>query len=68
MFNNCFTTGDQLVEDTLLQDGSEVFRVGGGKSVQIESSSHGDTHSTLLILRSSEGKIHIIITLLNKAQ
>ena len=45
-----------MVVDTLLQDGSEVFRVGGGKSVQIGSSnSHDDTHSILLILRNSEG-------------
>ena len=40
--------------DMLLQDGSEVFRMTGGKSVQIGSSSD-DAHSMLLILRTSEG-------------
>ena len=47
------------MEDILLQDGSEVFRVGGGKSVQIaqSNSSHTDAHSLLLILRNSEGMV-----------
>ena len=47
--------------DTLLQDGSEVFRTAGGKSVQIGSSSHEDAHSMLLILRTSEGTIFAVI-------
>ena len=38
--------------DTVLQDGSQVFRVGGGKSVLIESNSH---NSVLLIPHSNEG-------------
>ena len=47
--------GDQVVVDTLLQDGNEVFRVSGGSSVLIGSNSHDDTSSLLLIPRSSEG-------------
>ena len=47
------------MEDVLLQDGSEVFRVGGGKSVQIaqNNSSHNDAHSVLLILRNVKGTV-----------
>ena len=47
--------GDQVVVDTLLQDGNEVFRVSGGSSVLIGNNSHDDTSSLLLIPRSSEG-------------
>ena len=52
------------MEDILLQDGSEVFKVGGGKSVQIGNNSHDDTHSLLLILRDSEGTLIIIIVMM----
>ena len=48
-----FIAGDLVVVDTLLQDGSQVFRVGGGKSVLIESNNH---NSVLLIPHSSEGR------------
>ena len=47
--------GDQVVVDTLLQDGNEVFRVSGGSSVLIGSNNHDDTSSLLLLPRSSEG-------------
>ena len=42
--------------DASLQDGSQVFRVGGGKSVLIESNNSDDTNSVLLIPHSSEGR------------
>ena len=52
--------------DASLQDGSEVFRVGGGKSVLIESNNSDDTNSVLLIPHSSEGRTcTIAITLIN---
>ena len=42
--------------DTSLQDGSEVFRVGGGKSVLIGSSDDDNINSFLLTPHSKEGK------------
>ena len=45
-----------MLVDTSLQDTSEVFSVGGGKSVLIGSSSNDNTNSFLLIPQSSEGK------------
>ena len=41
--------------DTSLQDGSEVFRVGGGKSVLIGGSGDDNINSFLLTPHSKEG-------------
>ena len=49
------TIGDQTLVDTSLQDASEVFKAGGGKSVLIGSSGDDNTNSFLLIPHSREG-------------
>ena len=51
----CFTIGNQVLVDTLLQHGSEVFRTGGGSSILIGGNSPSDTNSLLLIPCNSEG-------------
>ena len=45
--------------DTVLEDGGDIFRVGGRKSVLIKSSNHGDASSMLLILSNSEGSVYM---------
>jgi len=50
------TAGDQILVDTLLQDGSEVLQTGGGKSVLIGDNSHNNINFVLLIPRNSEGR------------
>ena len=52
LFQLFFTVGDQVLVEKSLQNGSEVFRVGGGKSVLLGSNSD---HSFLLIPHSGEG-------------
>ena len=50
-----FIIGNQVLVDTLLQDGSEVFRAGGGSSILIGGHSPSDTNSLMVIPRNSEG-------------
>lgn len=65
MYVYWFTVGDQVLVDTLLQDGSEVFRAGGGSSILVGGNNHNDTNSLLLVPRNNEGKQSAIIQLYN---
>ena len=53
--SNLFTAGDQLVLDMLLQNGSEVLRASGGKSVLIGRHGHDDDNTLVLTPRNIEG-------------